>query len=102
MGKKIDNSSDNDSVENNDIFDIFMEETDEQLLMSKKKMILSEAGRTFEKFKLKLKAIDLLINILSNNKSILKQNDLFEYDTFKKLLDMSKSNKTYYESFSKK
>jgi hypothetical protein len=102
MGKKIEHSSDNESAENNDIFDIFMEENDEQLMFSKKKMILSESGRSLEKFKLKLKAIDLLINILQNNKNVIKKNDVFEYDTFKKLLDMSKANKSYYDPFSKK
>ena len=102
MGKKIDQKSDDESVENTDIFDIFMEDTDEQLLFSKKKLILTESGRSMEKFKLKLKAIDLLISILQNNKSVIKNYDIFDYETFKKLLDMSKMNKSFYDTFSKK
>lgn len=102
MGKKIETGSDNDSVQGNDVFDIFMEENDEATLFSKKKQILSESGRTFEKFRLKMKAIDILINIVSSNKQVLKQNDIFDYETFKKLIDISKSNKSYYDPFSKK
>ena len=102
MGKKIDHKSDDESVENQDIFDIFNEDTDEQLLFSKKKMILTESGRSLEKFKLKLKAIDLLINILQNNKTVIKNFNIFDYDTFKKLIDMSKTNKLFYDQFSKK
>ena len=69
-------------IENKDLLNVFFDKTssqfESQLFLSRKRMLSAENGQTelSELLKSKLKALDMMLFILSNNKNILKESDL--------------------------
>ncbi len=90
-------------VEQKDLMDIFFDKSssqfESQLFLSRKRMISAENGQSelSELLKSKLKALDMMLFILSNNKNILKESNLSCCEVLNNLLCMSKKDKSYGE-----
>ena len=90
-------------VEQKDIIDILFNNSasqfESQLFLSRKRALAAENGQTekSELLKTKLKALDMMILILSNNKKILKEKDLSCCEVLNNLLCISKKDKAYGE-----
>ena len=90
-------------IENKDLLNVFFDKTssqfESQLFLSRKRMLSAENGQTelSELLKSKLKALDMMLFILSNNKNILKESDLSCCEVLNNLLCISKKDKSYGE-----
>lgn len=97
-----------DNVESKDFLDIFMDNSTDMLtnnfLASKKKLVTLNSGRNleFDKLRLKGKAVEMINMILSNNKELVKSEDVYMNDELKELFVRSKNDKSLFESISKK
>ena len=90
-------------IENKDLLNVFFDKStsqfESQLFLSRKRMLSAENGQSelSELLKSKLKALDMMILILTNNKNILKESDLSCCEVLNNLLSVSKKDKTYGE-----
>ena len=90
-------------IEQKDLFNVFFDKSssqfESQLFLSRKRMLSAENGQTelSELLKSKLKALDMMLFILSNNKNILKESDLSCCEVLNNLLCISKKDKSYGE-----
>ena len=95
-------------INNDDIINVFFDKSssqfESQLFLSRKRMLNAENGQNelSELLKMKLKALDMMLLIFSNNKEIMKETDLSYCETLNNLLSISKTDKIYNNSiFSK-
>ena len=101
--KQENKSKDEIEVENKDLLNIFFDNSgsqfESQFFLSRKRMLNAENGQTesSELLKSKLKALDMMLLILSNNKNILKESDLSCCEVLNNLLSESKKDKAYGE-----
>ena len=90
-------------IENKDLLNIFFDNSgsqfESQFFLSRKRMLNAENGQTesSELLKSKLKALDMMLLILSNNKNILKESDLSCCEVLNNLLSESKKDKAFGE-----
>ena len=90
-------------IEQKDLFNVFFDKSssqfESQLFLSRKRMLSAENGQNelSELLKSKLKALDMMLFILSNNKNILKESDLSCCEVLNNLLCISKKDKSYGE-----
>ena len=90
-------------IENEDLLNVFFDNSgnqfESQFYLSRKKMLNAENGQNelSDLLKSKLKALDMMLLLLTNNKNILKESDLSCCETLNNLLSMSKKDKTYGE-----
>ena len=90
-------------IENEDLLNVFFDHTgsqfESQFYLSRKKMLNAENGQNelSDLLKSKLKALDMMLLLLTNNKSILKESDLSCCETLNNLLSVSKKDKIYGE-----
>ena len=90
-------------IENEDLLNVFFDNTgsqfESQFYLSRKKMLSAENGQNelSDLLKSKLKALDMMLLLLTNNKNILKESELSCCETLNNLLSMSKKDKTYGE-----
>ena len=79
--KKMNNNTDK-VVEKEEFFNIFFDnkanQLEDQFFLSKKKHLneIKEQNELFELLKLKLKGIDMLCNVLSNNKTLIQNENV--------------------------
>ena len=103
-----DSSDEEDNLETTDFIDAFMDTKTniltDNFLASKKKVASLQNGRsgTFDKIRLKGKAVEMMSMIMSNNKQILKEENLYFAQEMKDLLNDSKNDKALFESTSKR
>ena len=95
-------------INNDDIINVFFDKSssqfESQLFLSRKRMLNAENGQNelSELLKMKLKALDMMLLIFSNNKEIMNETDLSYCETLNNLLSISKTDKIYNHSiFSK-
>ena len=90
-------------IEQQDLLNVFFDKSssqfESQLFLSRKKMLNAENGQNelSELLKSKLKALDMMLLILTNNKNILKESDLSCCEVLNNLLSISKKDKLYGE-----
>ena len=90
-------------IENEDLLNVFFDNSgsqfESQFYLSRKKMLNAENGQNelSDLLKSKLKALDMMLLLLTNNKNILKESDLSCCETLNNLLSISKKDKTYGE-----
>ena len=90
-------------IEHKDLLNVFFDKSssqfESQLFLSRKKMLNAENGQTelSELLKSKLKALDMMLLILTNNKNIIKESDLSCCEVLNNLLCISKKDKSYGE-----
>ena len=90
-------------IENKDLLNIFFDNSgsqfESQFYLSRKRMLNAENGQTesSELLKSKLKALDMMLLILANNKNILKESDLSCCEVLNNLLSESKKDKAFGE-----
>ena len=90
-------------IEQKDLLNVFFDKShsqfESQLFLSRKRMLSAENGQNelSELLKSKLKALDMMIFILTNNKTILKESDLSCCEVLNNLLCVSKKDKSYGE-----
>ena len=90
-------------IENKDLINVFFDKSssqfESQLFLSRKRMLNAENGQTelSDLLKSKLKALDMMLFILSNNKNILKESDLSCCEVLNNLLSESKKDKAFGE-----
>ena len=90
-------------IENKDLLNVFFDNSgsqfESQFFLSRKRMLNAENGQNelSDLLKSKLKALDMMLLILSNNKNILKESDLSCCEVLNNLLNMSKKDKAYGE-----
>ena len=90
-------------IEHKDLLDVFFDKSgsqfESQFFLSRKRMLNAENGQNelSELLKSKLKALDMMLSILSNNKNILKESDLSCCEVLNNLLSISKKDKSYGE-----
>ena len=90
-------------IEHKDLLNVFFDKSssqfESQLFLSRKKMLNAENGQTelSQLLKSKLKALDLMLLILTNNKDILKESDLSCCEVLNNLLCISKKDKSFGE-----
>ena len=90
-------------IENEDLLNVFFDNTgsqfESQFYLSRKKMLSAENGQNelSDLLKSKLKALDMMLLLITNNKNILKESDLSCCETLNNLLSISKKDKTYGE-----
>ena len=108
FNEEADSDEDNNKLITSNIYDIFMDNTtsqlESQLLASKKKMVNAQKGRNelFDILRVKGKALDYIILILSNNKDLIKGEDIYIVESLLYLFKLSKHDKVMFESISKK
>ena len=82
-------------IENEDLLNVFFDNTgsqfESQFYLSRKKMLSAENGQNelSDLLKSKLKALDMMLLLLTNNKNILKESDLSCCETLNNLLSIS-------------
>ena len=90
-------------IEQQDLLNVFFDKSssqfESQFFLSRKRMLNAENGQTelSELLKSKLKALDMMLFILSNNKNILKESNLSCCEVLNNLLCISKKDKSYGE-----
>ena len=90
-------------IEQKDLLNVFFDKSnsqfESQFFLSRKRMLNAENGQTelSELLKSKLKALDMMLLILTNNKNILKESDLSCCEVLNNLLSISKKDKSYGE-----
>ena len=90
-------------IEQKDLLNVFFDKShsqfESQLFLSRKRMLNAENGQNelSELLKSKLKALDMMLFILTNNKNILKDSDLSCCEVLNNLLCVSKKDKSYGE-----
>ena len=90
-------------IENKDLLNVFFDNSgsqfESQFFLSRKRMLNAENGQNelSDLLKSKLKALDMTILILTNNKNILKESDLSCCEVLNNLLSVSKKDKAYGE-----
>ena len=90
-------------VENKDLLNVFFSKSnsqfESQFYLSRKRALNAENGQSelSDLLKSKLKALDMMLLILSNNKNILKEADLSCCEVLNNLLSISKKDKVYGE-----
>ena len=90
-------------IENEDLLNVFFDNSgsqfESQFYLSRKKMLNAENGQNelSDLLKSKLKALDMMLLLITNNKNILKESDLSCCETLNNLLSLSKKDKTYGE-----
>ena len=90
-------------INNEDLLNVFFDNSgsqfESQFYLSRKKMLNAENGQNelSELLKSKLKALDMMLLLLTNNKNILKEADLSCCEVFNSLLSISKKDKLYSE-----
>ena len=90
-------------IEQQDLLNVFFDKSssqfESQLFLSRKKMLNAENGQNelSELLKSKLKALDMMLLILTNNKNILKESNLSCCEVLNNLLSISKKDKLYGE-----
>ena len=90
-------------IEQKDLLNVFFDKShsqfESQLFLSRKRMLSAENGQNelSELLKSKLKALDMMLFILTNNKTILKDSDLSCCEVLNNLLCVSKKDKSYGE-----
>ena len=90
-------------VEQKDLLNVFFDKStsqfESQLFLSRKRMLNAENGQNelSDLLKSKLKALDMMLLILSNNKNIIKESDLSCCEVLNNLLSISKNDKSYGE-----
>ena len=105
--KQMNNNTDK-VVEKEEFFNIFFDnkanQLEDQFFLSKKKYLNDLKGQNelFEMLKLKLKGIDMLYNVLSNNKTIIQNENVVCIEPLVNLLTLSKNNKNLFQLMLKK
>ena len=90
-------------IENKDLLNVFFDNSgsqfESQFFLSRKRMLNAENGQNelSDLLKSKLKALDMMLLILSNNKNILKESDLSCCEVLNNLINVSKKDKAYGE-----
>ena len=90
-------------IENKDILNVFFDNSgsqfESQFFLSRKRMLNAENGQNelSDLLKSKLKALDMMLLLLTNNKNILKESDLSCCEVLNNLLSVSKKDKAYGE-----
>ena len=90
-------------IENKDLLNVFFDNSgsqfESQFFLSRKRMLNAENGQNelSDLLKSKLKALDMMLLILTNNKNILKESDLSCCEVLNNLLSVSKKDKAYGE-----
>ena len=90
-------------IEQQDLLNVFFDKSssqfESQFFLSRKRMLNAENGQNeiSELLKSKLKALDMMLLILMNNKNILKESDLSCCEVLNNLLCISKKDKSYGE-----
>ena len=90
-------------IENKDLLNVFFDNSgsqfESQFFLSRKRMLNAENGQNelSDLLKSKLKALDMMILILTNNKNILKESDLSCCEVLNNLLSVKKKDKAYGE-----
>ena len=90
-------------IENKDLLNVFFDNSgsqfESQFFLSRKRMLNAENGQNelSDLLKSKLKALEMMLLILSNNKNILKESDLSCCEVLNNLLSVSKKDKAYGE-----
>lgn len=108
MNTKKMNSNNDKVVEKEEFFNIFFDnkanQLEDQFFLSKKKHINDLKGQNelFEMLKMKLKGIDMLYNVLSNNKALIHKENVVCIEPLSNLLTLSKSNKNAFQPMLKK
>lgn len=96
------------NLESIDFFDLLQDNTSniltDNFLASKKKLSSANNGRSeaFDKIRLKGKAVEMINLIMTNNKDLIKTDDLYHADEIRSLFLQSKNDKSLFESISKK
>ena len=96
-------SKDEIEIENKDLLNVFFDNSgsqfESQLFLSRKRFLNAENGQNelSDLLKSKLKALDMMLLILTNNKNILKESDISCCEVLNNLLSLSKKDKTYGE-----
>ena len=95
------NNEDDVNVINKNVYDIFAENDGDdfqfELLASKKKLNNKPKNTLLDVLKLKMKALDMMILILTNNKTILKTDEVMYLDEIASLLPKAKLEKEIFE-----
>ena len=93
-------------VINKGVFDIFNDKEDDnfqfQLLANKKKMQNQTKNTLSDILKLKMKGLDMMILILTNNKTILKTQEIKITDELSLLIKTAKQEKELFEPMTKR
>ena len=90
-------------IENKDLLNVFFDNSgsqfESQFFLSRKRMLNAENGQNelSDLLKSKLKALDMMLLLLTNNKNILKESDLSCCEVLNNLLSVSKKDKAYGE-----
>jgi len=102
--KEID--EDEGEVENKGIFDIFNDKDDDnfqyEILANKKKLQNQTKNTLSDILKVKMKALDMMILILTNNKNILKNDKILLLDELSLLMKNAKQEKEIFEPMMKR
>jgi len=102
--KEID--EDEGQVENKGIFDIFNDKDDDnfqyEILANKKKLQNQTKNTLSDILKVKMKALDMMILILTNNKNILKNDEILLLDELSLLMKNAKQEKEIFEPMMKR
>ena len=90
-------------IENKDLLNVFFDNSgaqfESQFFLSRKRLLNAENGQNelSDLIKSKLKALDMMLLILTNNKNILKESDLSCCEVLNNLLSVSKKDKAHGE-----
>ena len=90
-------------IENKDLLNVFFDNSgsqfESQFFLSRKRMLNAENGQNelSDLLKSKLKALDMMLLLLTNNKNILKESGLSCCEVLNNLLSVSKKDKAYGE-----
>lgn len=96
------------TVEKEDLINVFLDnganQLEDQVFLSKKKLLNAQKGKNelFEMLKMKLKGLDMLHCVLINNKDLIQSNDMLCVETLLNLLNTAKNDKTLYAPITKK
>ena len=95
-------------VEKEDLVNVFLDnganQLEDQVFLSKKKMLNAQKGQNelFELLKMKMKGLDMLYTVISNNKELIAKEDLLCVETLLNLLSVAKNEKNLYVPITKK
>lgn len=103
-----DNKIDNENLISTDFIEILNDNKsnilEDDFLSSKKKMANAITGKSeiFDLVRQKLKALEMISLVLSNNKKLLKEGDFFFLDDLRFVFNQSKNDKSLFEPISKR
>lgn len=107
-GEGEDNEIDNENLISTDFIEILNDNKsnilEDDFLSSKKKMANAITGKSeiFDLVRQKLKALEMISLVLSNNKKLLKEGDFFFLDDLRFVFNQSKNDKSLFEPISKR